>query len=78
MVLIIIAFLIVMLRAWIRIGVEGRYPELSDWLVAVGWIYSLGWVICCAVSYRMGALEDNSPVTVPLLKVCLYQFELDS
>jgi hypothetical protein len=66
-----------MLRAWIRIGIEKRYPKLSDWLVAVGWVSALGWVLCCAVSYRLGALGDNPPTTVPLLKVCLYVLELD-
>jgi hypothetical protein len=71
--LLTVAFVAIMLRTWIRIGIEKRHPKLSDWLVAVGWVFALGWAICCAVSYRMGALEDNSPTTAPLLKVHIYQ-----
>ena len=50
---------------------ERRSPILSDWLVAIGWIFALGWVICCAITYRMGALDENPVTTVPLLKVCI-------
>ena len=50
---------------------ERRSPILSDWLVAIGWIFALGWVICCAITYRMGALDENPATTVPLLKVCI-------
>lgn len=68
-VLLSVAGLVILLRAWIRIGIERRSPILSDWLVAIGWIFALGWVICCAITYRMGALDEYSVTTVPLLKV---------
>lgn len=68
-VLLSVAGLVILLRAWIRIGMERRSPILSDWLVAIGWIFALGWVICCAITYRMGALDEDPVTTVPLLKV---------
>ncbi|PQE24367.1 hypothetical protein CJF31_00002637 [Rutstroemia sp. NJR-2017a BVV2] len=45
-VLIFIAFLVTLLRTWIRIRLEHRELTLADYLVWGGWICALGWMSC--------------------------------
>ncbi|KAM3087783.1 hypothetical protein ACMFMG_001854 [Clarireedia jacksonii] len=44
--LIFIAFLVTLLRTWVRFCLELRDLTLADFLVWGGWLCALGWVVC--------------------------------
>ncbi len=68
--LLVLSLLVILLRAYVRLILEGSLPKIPDYLTAAGWLVTLGWVICVAISFQLGELDgDPTETTVDLLKV---------
>jgi hypothetical protein len=60
--LVILAFIVTLLRCWIRLGVEKRKLTLPDYLVWGGWLFTLGWYTCSIVALR---IQIDHPLVLP-------------
>jgi hypothetical protein len=60
--LITLAFMVIVLRCWIRLYLEHRKLNLPDYLVWGGWLCSLGWFICSVIALH---IQIDHPLVEP-------------
>jgi hypothetical protein len=57
-----LALVTTVLRCWVRLGLEKRRLTFPDYLVWCGWLCTLGWVICSAISLH---IQIDHPLVEP-------------
>jgi len=68
----VLSLFVILTRVYVRIALEERCLRLPDYLTAIGWLLTLGWVICTVKSFEFGALDtDGDTDSIPLLQVRL-------